>query len=118
MILQTFAFFITQPILIALLFTLVIELFVLAIFKIKDIRMYLVMFFVNCATNISMNVGLEYIPYQQDTLFLGLAEVVVFVIEGLVLSKLLKSAKLGFLISFVANVLSLVLGLLLIPLLY
>lgn len=108
----------TQPILFALLFTLVIELAVLVLFKVKDIRIYLVMFTVNCITNISMNVGLHYLPYQQDILYLSLAEIIVFIIEALILTKLLKNVKLGFFISFIANVLSLVLGLWIIPMMY
>lgn len=111
-------FFITQPMLIALLFTLVIELSVLAFFKIKDSKIFLILFLVNCLTNISMNVGLTFVSYQQDTLFLSLVEVVVFGLEGLVLAKLLKNVRLGFFISFVANALSLLFGLWILPLLY
>lgn len=76
------------------------------------------MFLVNCFTNVSMNLLLEAVPYQQDTLYLGIAEIVVFVVEGLILAILLKNRKLGFLISFVANSLSLLIGLILLPMFY
>lgn len=110
--------FITQPILIALIITSMIELTVLVFFKIKDYKIYLVMFITNCITNVSMNLSLELVSYEQDTLYLGFFEILVFIIEGIVLSYLLKNVRLGFLISFVANIASLVLGLILMPLIY
>lgn len=97
------------PILIkALIITIIVEEICLLLQRQKSYKIYLLCFFMNIIINVSMNIILQLVDYY--FLYLIIFEIVVFVIEGLCYAIFKKSVKKGLLISFICNVCSLFVG--------
>lgn len=94
----------------ALLLTLIIELPICFFcFKNKNYKSLLMIIITNFITNISMN--LIYIYINNSLQFLIILEIIVFCLEGLAYYLLLQQNIKSYLISFIANLISLVIGL-------
>lgn len=94
----------------ALLLTLIIEIPICFFcFKNKNYKSLLIIIVTNIITNIGMN--LIYIYINNSLQFLIILEIIVFCLEGLAYYLLLQQNIKSYLISFVANLISLVVGL-------
>lgn len=94
----------------ALLLTLIIEIPICFFcFKNKNYKSLLIIIVTNIITNIGMN--LIYIYINNSLQFLIILEIIVFCLEGLIYYLLLHQNIKSYLISFVANLISLVVGL-------
>ena len=94
----------------ALSLTLVVEMSFFLILRKKDCFRFLLFVLLNVLTNLTMNLLYVFV-FSYSVLFLSLAEVVVFLLEGLVLFLLTKERGRAFLTSLLANSCSLGVGL-------
>lgn len=102
----------------ALVLTIIIELFALLLQKEKKPLVYLMCIIMNIITNISMNLLIQSIPiHNYDIVVIGL-EIIVLIIEYFGYSLVIKSKKVAFNRALLCNLLSYLVGLLLIPFLY
>lgn len=95
----------------ALIITLVVEEVILLILREKNIKVFILCFFLNILTNPMMNLGLGLVS-NYYYLWLGLAEVIVFIIEALIYYLLTNDFKRSIVISLACNLGSLIIGLL------
>ncbi len=96
----------------ALALTLVVEMPFFLLLRGKDPFRFLLFVLLNVVTNLTMNLLYVFV-FSYSVVFLSIAEILVFLLEGFVLFLLTREGWPSFLISFLANVTSLVLGLLL-----
>ena len=96
----------------ALALTLVVEMPFFLLLRGKDPFRFLLFVLLNVVTNLTMNLLYVFV-FSYSVVFLSIAEVLVFLLEGFDLFLLTREGWLSFLISFLANASSLVLGLLL-----
>ena len=97
--------------------TLVCELLVLILFKVKPFILA-VGGIMNIITNLTMNVLIIKINLPNYHLMVLILEIIVVIIESCVYYALIKKLKSAFILSFVANVFSYGMGILLMDLLY
>ena len=101
----------------ALALTLVCELLVLKLFKVKPLIL-VVGGIMNIITNLTMNVLIIKIYFPNYHLMVLILEIIVVIIEFCIYYLLIKKVKSAFILSFVANILSYGMGILLMDLIY
>ena len=107
-----------MPLLKALVLTLIIELLTLILLKEKKVKVLLYAACVNCFTNLTMNIILQYFPNSLYYLSVFVAEIIVIILETLLYFLVLKDIKKSIKYSFICNVLSYFIGFALIPYIY
>lgn len=95
----------------ALIVTITIEIIFLFFQREKGIKIYLTCFIMNIFTNITMNILLQYFSNNYYNLLI-IFEILVFLIEGFIYAFIKKSIPKGLRISFISNVASLIIGIL------
>ncbi len=108
--LKILIFFIVE----ALIITIVIELLMLLIQREKNYKIYLYSILINVITNVSLNVGIQFVEPSYYYLVVSLSEVMIVLIEALAYFWLYKDFKKSLRISLVCNSASFLLGLILI----
>ncbi len=87
----------------ALFLTIAIELLVIYMFKLKSNKVIVVAILVNFATNLTMNLLLRLVFHDRYYLWLGILEVLVFIVEALAYNIVLKNYKKSFTLSLACN---------------
>ena len=103
--------------LIPLVITLVFESLMLLILREKRLKVYLVCLIMNIITNPLMNYLLGFVNPYYYWLWLGIMEVVVFIIEAIIYYLFIKDMRKAILYSLLCNLLSLTCGILILMLL-
>ena len=103
-----------MDIILALSITLAIELLVIFLFFFKDIKTFIIMSVANIILNVTMNMIIQLMPSDfWYYFFLVVFEIFTFIVEALILFFICKKPlKKSFLVSLIANVTSLGVGLL------
>ncbi len=109
---------IDKNMLIALTITIISELFVLLVSKVKLKRLYLVSIVMNIITNLSFNYILKIIPERFDDIIIYCLEIVIVLIEMFGYFIFTKNIKKSFILSFCSNLFSYLIGLILMPFVY
>jgi hypothetical protein len=105
-------------IIIALLVTVLVEGLLAFLFIRKTKYGVLFVIVMNCVTNPVMNLFIGRILVVDYVIGLLGVEIIVIIVEGFILACFLKDWKKAFLLSFILNASSLLIGLLLMPILY
>lgn len=103
-----------ENIILPLVITILSELFIILLFRVKKINIYITSLCINLITNLSLNLALHHAGYDYYYIVLYILEVIVFIIEGIVYYLLTKNFKRAMLLSFVCNLFSYLIGLLII----
>lgn len=102
----------------ALLLTIVIELVVLLIIKVKDKKIFLASVIINVFTNISLNLIIQTIPGTYYHIAVIGLEIIIVIVEYYLYFFLLRNAKQAIKIAILCNLASYLIGLLLMPFIY
>lgn len=94
----------------ALIITIFIEILALLLQKEKNYKVYLLSIFINILTNISLNVGIQFINPNNYYLIVGILELIIVIIEASVYNLLYKDYKKSLRVAFLCNVSSYLLG--------
>lgn len=100
----------------ALVLTITIEILALLIQREKTIKIYFLSIIINIFTNISFNFAIQVFPL--NNYYIIVLEIIIVIIEFLCYYVLIKDIKRAIRISFICNLLSYFIGVLLIPYIY
>ena len=98
----------------ALIITIITELLVLLVKREKNYRVYLLSIPINIITNISLNIGIQFINSESYYLIVGILEVIIVFIEASGYNLIYKDYKKSLRVAFLCNVASYLLGFILV----
>lgn len=115
---MTYFITITDHMMKALYLTLFIELSIILLLKVRNLKFIMIAILVNIITNLSMNMLLNRIENHHDDWILFGFEITIILVEAMIYYLILKDFRKAFIISLVCNLSSYLLGLILIPFIY
>lgn len=94
----------------ALLITIIIELLVLVVLREKNYKVYILSVFLNLFTNLSLNVGIQFVNPKSYFLVVGILEVLIVLIEACGYNIIYKNYKKSLQVAVSCNIMSFLLG--------
>lgn len=94
----------------ALIITIISELLILLVQKESNYKIYLLSIVINIITNVSLNIGIQFINPKHYYLIVGLLEVLIVFIEAILYDFIYNDLKKSLRISCLCNIMSFLMG--------